>query len=281
MPLLGWTLFFGMEANMNAVFSFLISVGIIAFGIRIIAGSIAAGSPLAWALMGLLTAIVGSISLYQQLAISKSHSWGESARIASRKTTGWKRPFDKPIPLPPSRQLVTLEDAGRYITKLPKAEHEADEWQAAIEALILVARGGPMMLARIGLMRALNRHVERVFNPNRKDHHWGRRKLARDRWRALPSGGKEIPIQAWGMNRGQLSCVGSATAFLFRTWNSVLIMQRRRIADRLRYRGLSCFNFFPINFEPGEPLGILPAALLWAVAWWIGSWNSTHWLRAR
>jgi hypothetical protein len=30
-------------------------------------------------------------------------------------------------------------------------------------------------------MRALNRHVERVFDPTRKEHHWGRRKLARDR----------------------------------------------------------------------------------------------------
>ena len=50
---------------MNAAFSFLISVGIVAFGIWIIAGTIAAGSPLAWTLMGLLTAIVGSISLYQ------------------------------------------------------------------------------------------------------------------------------------------------------------------------------------------------------------------------
>jgi len=29
-----------------------------------------------------------------------------------------------------------LEDAGTYITKLPKAVHEAKEWQAAIEALI-------------------------------------------------------------------------------------------------------------------------------------------------
>jgi hypothetical protein len=29
-------------------------------------------------------------------------------------------------------------------------------------------------------MRALNRRLERVFNPDRKDHHWGRRKLARD-----------------------------------------------------------------------------------------------------
>ena len=47
---------------------------------------------------------------------------------------GWKRRFDEPIPLPRGRQLVTLEDAGRYITKLPKADHEAPEWQAAMEA---------------------------------------------------------------------------------------------------------------------------------------------------
>jgi hypothetical protein len=95
---------------------------------------------------------------------------------------GWKRPFDDPIPFPRGRQLVTLEDAGNYITALPKAEHEAPEWQAAMEALILVATsGGPTMFARIGVMRALNRAVERVFNPNREDTHWGKRKLARDR----------------------------------------------------------------------------------------------------
>jgi hypothetical protein len=81
---------------------------------------------------------------------------------------GWKRPFDDPIPLPRGHQLVTLEDAGNYITRLPKAEHEAQEWQAAMEALILVATlGGPTMFARIGIMMALNRHVERVFNPDR------------------------------------------------------------------------------------------------------------------
>ena len=51
-----------------------------------------------------------------------------------------------------------------------------------MEALILEATlDGPTMFARIGVMRALNRHVERVFDPDRKDHHWGRRKLARDR----------------------------------------------------------------------------------------------------
>ena len=56
-------------------------------------------------------------------------------------------------------------------------------WQAAIEAVILVATssGGPTMMARIGVMRALNRHVERVFDSSRKEKHWGTRKLARDR----------------------------------------------------------------------------------------------------
>ena len=65
---------------------------------------------------------------------------------------------------------------------LPKKEADTAEWQAAIESLILIAElGGPTMFARIGVMRALNRHVERLFNPDRKDTHWGKRKLARDR----------------------------------------------------------------------------------------------------
>ena len=95
---------------------------------------------------------------------------------------GWQRVFDDPIPLPRGRQLITLRDAALYITKLPEAEHDAEPWQAAMEALLLVAEnGGPTMFARIGLMRALNRHVKRVFNPDRNDPHWRRRKLARDR----------------------------------------------------------------------------------------------------
>jgi hypothetical protein len=49
--------------------------------------------------------------------------------------------------MPRGRELATLEDAGTYITRLPKAEHEAPEWQAAMEALILVAtRGGQQCL---------------------------------------------------------------------------------------------------------------------------------------
>ncbi|MET4023515.1 hypothetical protein ABIC10_008656, partial [Bradyrhizobium sp. S3.2.12] len=48
---------------------------------------------------------------------------------------------------------------GGTETALTKKEHAAPEWQAAMEALILVAEGGgPTMFARIGIMRALNRH---------------------------------------------------------------------------------------------------------------------------
>ncbi len=59
---------------------------------------------------------------------------------------GWKRAFDEPIPVPRARQLVTLEDGGSYITKLPKAEHEAAEWQTAMEALVATV-GGPGIMA--------------------------------------------------------------------------------------------------------------------------------------
>ena len=95
---------------------------------------------------------------------------------------GWKRPFDDPIPLPRGRQLVTPKDAANYIQKLPKAEQLLEEWQAAVEALLLVVElNGPTMMARIGIMRALNRGYVREFDSSRKDKHWGRRKLARDR----------------------------------------------------------------------------------------------------
>jgi hypothetical protein len=98
-----------------------------------------------------------------------------------RDDRGWKRAFDDPIPLSRGRHLVTLEDAGNYITELPKAEHMAPEWQDAMQILMLVAaRGWPTMMARIGVLRALHRNEERVFNPDRKETHWGKRKLKRD-----------------------------------------------------------------------------------------------------
>jgi hypothetical protein len=49
---------------MNDAFSFSISIGIVAFGIWIAAGTISAGSHWAWILIGLLPVIVGTISFY-------------------------------------------------------------------------------------------------------------------------------------------------------------------------------------------------------------------------
>jgi hypothetical protein len=90
----------------------------------------------------------------------------------------WDQQFFDLIILPSRKALRTLRDVAQYITKLSKAEHDADDWQAAMEALLLVAEhDGPELFARIGIMRALNRHVERVFKPSRKGR---RRKLKRD-----------------------------------------------------------------------------------------------------
>ena len=59
---------------------------------------------------------------------------------------------------------MTLRHAADYIMKLPKAEQDLAEWQAAVEALLLVVElNGPTMMARIGVMRALNRNVERTL----------------------------------------------------------------------------------------------------------------------
>jgi hypothetical protein len=69
----------------------------------------------------------------------------------------WSAAFDSPIAIEDGRQLVTLRDAGEYIGSLPAKTQKRAEWQAAAEALLLVAeRGGPSMLARIGMMRAIN-----------------------------------------------------------------------------------------------------------------------------
>ena len=76
---------------------------------------------------------------------------------------------------------MTVRDAADYMMKLPKAEQNLDAWQTAVEALIMAAEDrGPLMHARIGVLRALNRNVERIFDSSRKDTHWEKRKLASD-----------------------------------------------------------------------------------------------------
>ena len=82
----------------------------------------------------------------------------------------WDQLFFDPITLPGRKPLVTLRDAAQYIIKLPKAERDAEEWQAAMQALMLVVeQNGPTMFARIGVMRALHRHEPKAAPaPRRK-----------------------------------------------------------------------------------------------------------------
>ena len=70
----------------------------------------------------------------------------------------------------PSRiKLKTLRDAVAYISKLPKAEHDAKEWQTAMHCLIEAAdSGGPIEFARMGMLQAIDRHVVARVRPFEK-----------------------------------------------------------------------------------------------------------------
>jgi hypothetical protein len=108
-----------------------------------------------------------------------SNSIKKAGAISAPK---WSREFDDPIALADGRKLATLRDAATYITKLPKAEQDLEIWQIAVEHLIRAAEtgGGWTWLASIGVLRALHRDRVREFNPDRKETHWGKRKLKRD-----------------------------------------------------------------------------------------------------
>jgi hypothetical protein len=88
----------------------------------------------------------------------------------------WSDEFEDPIP-----GMITLQDAADYIQTLTRATQKLPHWQAAVEALIMAAEGrGPLLHARVGMLRAMNHGVEQVFRSDRKETHWGKRKLKRD-----------------------------------------------------------------------------------------------------
>ena len=86
---------------------------------------------------------------------------------------GWSRKFSEPIELPNGRRLVTLRDAIAWLAKsVPASEHSAHEVHLSAYCVTeAAASNGPMVFARIAVLRAINRH---------KPHHWGKRKLKRD-----------------------------------------------------------------------------------------------------
>jgi hypothetical protein len=82
----------------------------------------------------------------------------------------------------PAGRPVTFEDAARYIQKLPKAQRDLPHWQHAVEHLVRASAGlsAWLMFAEMGMLRAMNHDVERLFNTDRKETHWGKRKLKRE-----------------------------------------------------------------------------------------------------
>jgi anti-sigma regulatory factor (Ser/Thr protein kinase) len=94
----------------------------------------------------------------------------------------WDLRFSEPIVLEDGSKLATLRDAIAHVAKLiPKADRDMPEILTAAELLTNAAEhGGPVEFARIATLQAINRHVGRVFDPSRKDKHWGRQKLKRD-----------------------------------------------------------------------------------------------------
>jgi hypothetical protein len=95
---------------------------------------------------------------------------------------GWSKRFDEPIVLDDGTTLATLREAVEYLAKtVPKAEHNHPSVLTASDHLTRSAEQDyPMFFARAATLQAIHRNRERVFNPNRKDHHWGKRKLKRD-----------------------------------------------------------------------------------------------------
>lgn len=94
----------------------------------------------------------------------------------------WDTAFDEPVELPNGKTASTLRNAGEYIARLPKAEHEQKAWQTAMHCLIEAA--GLISFARMEMLQAIYKDDEPLFGPGKraaKERHWSRRKFARDR----------------------------------------------------------------------------------------------------
>ena len=94
----------------------------------------------------------------------------------------WDQRFFEPIVLPDGLKLASLRDAiVHLVNTIPSSERAMPIVLTAAELITSAAEhGGPIEFARIATLRAINRHVERLFDPSRKEAHWGKRKLKRD-----------------------------------------------------------------------------------------------------
>jgi hypothetical protein len=118
----------------------------------------------------------------RQLRYSPSPQSRRSKLALARPLQGWSRRFDDPILLDDGTKLTTLREAIQYLARtVPKAEQNHEKVLIAADHLTRAAEQNyPMFFARAATLQAIHRHRERVINPDRKDHHWGKRKLKRD-----------------------------------------------------------------------------------------------------
>jgi hypothetical protein len=98
----------------------------------------------------------------------------------------WDLKFFQPIPLPGKRkQLVTLRDAVKHMTSLPRNEQSTERWRPAATLLAIIGeKAGCMFFAELAVRHGLRKGVKDAppeFDPERKrDRPWGKRKLKRD-----------------------------------------------------------------------------------------------------
>jgi hypothetical protein len=80
----------------------------------------------------------------------------------------WDTRFVEPIELPCGVRLASLREAiVHLVNTVPSSERSMPVILTAAEMITSAAeRGGPIEFARIATLRALNRHVEHVLNPD-------------------------------------------------------------------------------------------------------------------
>jgi hypothetical protein len=80
----------------------------------------------------------------------------------------WDSRFAEPIELQDGVRLASLREAiVHLVNTVPSSERGIPVVLTAAELITSAAeRGGPIEFARIATFRALNRHVERVLNPD-------------------------------------------------------------------------------------------------------------------
>jgi hypothetical protein len=80
----------------------------------------------------------------------------------------WDSRFPEPIELPCGVRLASLREAiVHLVNTVPSSERGTPVILTAAEMITSAAeRGGPIEFARIATLRALNRHLECVLNPD-------------------------------------------------------------------------------------------------------------------